>query len=150
LKNVREEDEALDEATEANSVGYGVKGQLQRERDLSCAIKIHPQFDEVPPKQGKKPDSKESRDNVDRVAYPFRKLENKEIHEHMAFEEGGEGNCKPDHDSAGESDELVSAYDRSAKGSQDDIRHRQEHHEGDGDSCDNIEKLAESLHLIDE
>jgi len=147
---VREEDEALDEATEANSVGYGVKGQLQRERDFSCAIKIHPQFDEVPPKQGKKPDSKESCDNVDRVPYPFRKLENKEIHEHMPFEKGGEGDGESNYDGAREGHKFIGADDGPAKGSQDDIRHRQEHHEGDGDSCDNIEKLAESLHLIDE
>jgi hypothetical protein len=54
---VSDEDEALNEAADADSKSYGVKGQLQRERDLSCSIKIHPHFDEVPPEQGEKPDS---------------------------------------------------------------------------------------------
>ena len=60
------------------------------------------------------------------------------------------GTAKPDHDGSREGDEFIGANDRSAKGSQDDIRYRQEHHEGDGDSRDDIEKLAESLHLVDE
>jgi hypothetical protein len=98
LKDVRDEDEALDEATDANSVCHRVKGQLQRERDFSCPIKIHPQFDEVPSEQGKKPDPHQSGDNVDGVPYPFRKLENKEIHEHMAFEKRGEGDGETNHD----------------------------------------------------
>jgi hypothetical protein len=97
---VSDEDEALNEAADADSKSYGVKGQLQRERDLSCSIKIHPHFDEVPPEQGEKPDSKESRDNMNGVPYPFRKLENKEIHKDMAFEKGGEGDSETDHDGA--------------------------------------------------
>jgi hypothetical protein len=149
LKDVRDEDEALNKATDADSKSYGVKGQLQREGDLSCSIKIHPHFDEVPPEQGEKPDSKESRDNVDDVPYPFRKLENKEIHKHMAFEKGGKGDSETDHDGAGKGDQFIGADDRPAKGPQDDIRYRQEHHEGDGDSCDDIEELAESVDLVD-
>ena len=69
LKDVRDEDEALNKTADADSKSYGVKGQLQREGDLSCSIKIHPHFDEVPPEQGEKPDSKASRDNVDDVPY---------------------------------------------------------------------------------
>jgi len=149
LKDVRDEDEALNKATDADSKSNRVKGQLQREGDLSCSIKIHPHFDEVPPEQGEKPDSKESRDNVNGVPYPFRKLENKEIHKHMAFEKGGEGDSETDHDGAGKGDQFIGAYDRPSKRPQDDVRYGQEHHEGDGDSCDDIEELAESVHLVD-
>jgi hypothetical protein len=146
---VSDEDEALNEAADADSKSYWVKGQLQRQGDLSCSIKIHPHFDEVPPEQGEKPDSKESRDNVDDVPYPFRKLENEEVHKHMAFEKGGEGDSETDHDGAGKGDQFIGADDRPSKRPQDDIRYRQEHHEGDGDSCDDIEELAESVHLVD-
>jgi hypothetical protein len=97
---VSDEHEALNKAADPDSVCHWVEGQLQRERDLSCAIKIHPQFDEVPSEQGKKPDSKESRNNVDGVPYSFRKLENKKIHEHMAFKKGGEGDGETNHDSS--------------------------------------------------
>jgi hypothetical protein len=147
---MRQEDEALNETADAYSVSHGIEGQLQRERNLSRAIKIHSHLDHVPAKQGKEHDSHHSGDHVDDVPDPFGELENKEVHKNVALEKGGEGHGETNHDGPRAGSEYIGADDRSAERSQDDSRYCQEHHEGDGDSCEDIQKLAESVHLIDE
>src|SRR5512137_546436 len=63
LKDVSDEDEALNKTADADSKSYWVKGQLQRQGDLSCSIKIHPHFKEIPAQEGEKAYSEASRDN---------------------------------------------------------------------------------------
>jgi hypothetical protein len=149
LKDVSDEDEALNKTADADSESHGVKGQLQRQGDLSGSIKIHPHFKEIPAQEGEKAYAEASRDNMTDVSHSFREPENEEVHKHMAFEQGSQGNSETDHYGAGKSDQFIGANDRPSKRPQDDVRYGQEHHEGDGDSCNHIEKLAESLHLVD-
>jgi hypothetical protein len=129
---VSDEDEALNEAADADSKSYWVKGKLQRQGDLSGSIKIHPHFNEIPAQEGEKTYSEASRDYMTDVSHSFREPENEKVHKHMAFKEGGQGNRETDHYGAGKGDEFVSADDWSAKIPQDDIRHGEEHDEGDG------------------
>src|SRR5512134_2505027 len=77
LKDVRDEDEALNETADADSVSHRIEGQLQRQRNLSRAQKIHPQLDHIPPEQEEERDAHESGHHVDGVPHPFRELENK-------------------------------------------------------------------------
>jgi len=145
-----DEHEALDETSDADTKCDGIEGQLKGEGNLSCSVKIHPHFKEIPPKQGKQTDAETASQHMENISYPFGKPHNKEIDEHMALEKSGQRDGKADDDGSGKGDQFIGADDRSAKRPQDDVGDREKHDKGDGDACDDVEEPAHSLYLADE